>query len=198
VKAADGTGSERLLYQEDQWESPTDWSPDEKFILYDRGEPGATVIFVMPLATDQKPFPFVQTPEWERGGVFSPDGRWVAYTSRESGRDEVYVAPFPGPGPKWQVSSKGAQTPRWRRDGKALFAVTGDTVLEFPITPANGPIQTGDPKVLFHTAIGETLLFTAGYDASPDGRLLVNSLGQSRIGNRPLTLLVNWTVGLPK
>jgi len=196
VKAADGTGSERLLYPEDQWQAPTDWSPDGKYILYDRGDPGITDIFVLPVAAGQKPFPFVATPAWERAAVFSPDGRWVAYTSRESGRDEVYVAPFPGPGPKWQVSANGARTPRWRHDGKALFAVNGDSTVEFPITLGNGSLQTGAPKVLFRTAIGETLLFSAAYDVSPDGRFIINSLGKSRIGNRPLTLTVNWTAGL--
>ncbi len=196
VKAADGTGSKRLLYPEDQWQAPTDWSPDGKYILYDRGDPGITDIFALPLAAGQKPFPFVQTPAWERGGVFSPDGHWVAYTSRESGRDEVYVAPFPGPGPKWQVSVSGARTPRWRHDGKALFAVSNDSIVEFPITISNGSLQAGAAKVLFQTAMGETLLFSAAYDVSPDERFVVNSLGKSRIGNRPLTLMVNWTAGL--
>ena len=196
IRAADGTGSQRLLYQEDQWETPTDWSPDGKYILYNRGEPGVTDIFVMPLAADQKPFPFVQTPEWERDAVFSADGHWVAYTSRESGKDEVYVAPFPGPGPKGQVSTTGATTPRWRPDGKALFAVNNDDVLEFPIAVVNGSIQTGEPKVLFHTAVWQTLQFDVGYDVAPDGRFLINSLGKSRVGNRPLTLVVNWTAGL--
>ncbi len=196
IRAADGSGNERLFSPEDQWESPTDWSPDGKYILYNRGDPGATDIFVMPLAAGEKPFPFVATPAWERSAVFSPDGHWVAYTSRESGRDEVYVAPFPGPGQKWQISSAGANTPRWRSDGKAVFAVNGDDILEFPITTANGSIQTGDPKVLFNTAVGQTLLFDVGYDVAPDGRLLINSLGKSRAGSRPLTLVVNWPAEL--
>jgi Tol biopolymer transport system component len=196
IRAADGTGAARLFAEEDPWESPSDWSPDGKYLLYDRGEPGATDIYAMPLAADQKPFPLVSTPTWERGAVFSPDGHWVAYSSRESGRDQVYITPFPGPGPKWQISSAGGNTPRWRRDGKALFAINGDSVLEFPISASAGSIKAGDPKVLFQTAVGETLLFDAGYDIAPDGRLIINSLGKSRIGNRPLTLEVNWTAGL--
>ena len=196
VKPSDGTGSARLLYPEDQWQAPTDWSPDGKYILYDRGDPGITDIFVLPLAPGQKPFPFVQTPAWERSGVFSPDGRWVAYSSRESGRDEVYVASFPGPGPKWQVSSNGARTPRWRHDGKALFAVSGDSVVEFPIVISNGALQAGAPKILFQTAMGETLLYSAAYDVARDGRFIINTLGKLRIGNRPLTLMMNWTAGL--
>jgi len=49
--------------------------------------------------------------------------------------------------------------------------------------------------VLFSTAIGQTLLFDVGWDVAPDGRLLINSLGKSRAGSRPLMLVVNWPAG---
>ena len=196
VRAADGTGVERGLQEEDQWQSPTDWSPDGNYILYDRGEPGSTDIFAMPVHGSEKPFPVIKTPAWERGGVFSPDGRWIAYSSRESGRDEVYVTPFPGPGPKWQVSTSGASSPRWRRDGKALYAINGDTMLEISISIEDGSIQAGEPVTLFQTAVGQTLLFDSAYDVAADGRILLNSLGKSRVGTRALTLIINWTEGL--
>jgi eukaryotic-like serine/threonine-protein kinase len=199
VRAADGSGEDRLIYQEDQWQSPSDWSPDGKYILYNRGEPGASHIYVMPVAKGEKPFPFVATNDWERDAVFSPDGHWVAYTSRQSGRDEIYVAPFPGAGQRAQISSTGASTPRWRHDGKALYAVNAvsqEDILEFPINTAHGTIQTGDPKILFRTAVGQTLLYSAGYDVGPDGRLLINTLGESRTGSRPLTLVANWPAGM--
>ncbi len=199
VRASDGSGENLMLYQEDQWQSPSDWSPDGKFILYNRGEPGASHIWVMPIAKGEKPFPFVATEDWERDAAFSPDGHWVAYTSRQTGRDEIYLAPFPGPGQRAQISSSGAATPRWRHDGKALYAtdaVNGDEILEFPINTAHGTIQTGDPKILFRTAVGQTLLYSAGYDVAPDGRLLINTLGESRAGSRPLTLVANWPAAL--
>ncbi len=196
VKAADGTGTQRFVHEEDRWQQPSDWSPDGKYILYDRGDPGATDIWVMPVAAEEKPFPFVQSPAWERGAHFSPDGHWVAYTSQESGRDEVYVSPFPGPGPRWQISTKGAGSARWRHDGKALFATRGDDLLEFPIGMVNGSIQAGEPKIRFHTAIGETVTFDKAYDVGPDGRFIVDSLGTSHTGNRPLTIMLNWTTGL--
>ena len=44
--------------------------------------------------------------------------------------------------------------------------------------------------------MGETLLYSAAYDVAPSGRFIINTLGKSRIGNRPLTLMVNWTAGL--
>ena len=65
--------------------------------------------------------PHLRTEFDESQGQFSPDGRWVAYASDESGRPEVYVQPFPGPGPKIQISTAGGIQPRWRRDGKELF-----------------------------------------------------------------------------
>ena len=199
MRAADGSGEDHLLYQEDQWQTPSDWSPDGKYILYNRGEPGASHIWVMPVAKGGKPFPFVSTNDWERDAVFSPDGHWVAYTSRQSGRDEVYVAPFPGGGQRSQISSSGAGTPRWRHDGKALYAVNSvneEDILAFPINTEHGTIQTGEPKILFRTTVGQTLLYSAGYDVAPDGRLLINTLGQSRAGSHPLTLVANWPTAI--
>lgn len=46
--------------------------------------------------------------------------------SNESGRREVYVAPFDGSAGRWQVSTGGGQTPRWRPDGRELFYLTLD------------------------------------------------------------------------
>jgi hypothetical protein len=92
----------------------------------------------------------------------------------------------------------GASDPRWRRDGKALFATSGDDVLQFPIATSNSTIQAGEPTVLFHTAIGQTALFNAAYDVTPDGHFLLNSLGKSNSGNRPLTIVANWTVEIGK
>jgi len=51
----------------------------------------------------------------------SPDGRWLAYVSEVSGRPEVYVRPFPGPGPRVQVSQEGGVEPRWAHNGRELF-----------------------------------------------------------------------------
>ena len=53
--------------------------------------------------------------------MFSPDGRWLAYSSNESGHHEVYVRPFPGPGGKWQISTRVAGLPTWSRTKQELF-----------------------------------------------------------------------------
>lgn len=38
-----------------------------------------------------------------------------------SGRPEVFVRPFPGPGPRVQVSQNGSVEPRWAHSGRELF-----------------------------------------------------------------------------
>ena len=52
--------------------------------------------------------------------------RVVCLPTNESGRVEVYVQPFPNPGRKIQISSKGGAQARWRPDGQELFYVALD------------------------------------------------------------------------
>src|ERR1043166_4049107 len=63
-----------------------------------------TDLWILPLAGDRKPRPFLATPFAETLARFSPSGRWVAYVSSESGRSEVYVVSFPAGAGKRQVS----------------------------------------------------------------------------------------------
>ena len=56
--------------------SPTDWSPDGRFVLYDdSGETTGIDLWALSLDGDEEPFPVVQTNFDERVGQFSPDGR---------------------------------------------------------------------------------------------------------------------------
>jgi hypothetical protein len=40
LQSADGSGAFAVVHGESIWQNPTDWSPDGKYILYERGEPG--------------------------------------------------------------------------------------------------------------------------------------------------------------
>jgi Tol biopolymer transport system component len=121
-KPADGTGVEELLLATPQSKSPSDWSPDGRFLLYRSSDPTmGWDLWALPLEGDRKPFPVVQTRFSERDPQFSPDGKWIAYQSDESGRHEIYVQPFAGQGGKSQVSTEGGAQVRWRRDGRELF-----------------------------------------------------------------------------
>lgn len=57
----------------------------------------------------------------EHSIALSPDGRWLAWISEVSGRPELYVRPFPGPGPRVQVSTVGAIGPHWAHNGREIF-----------------------------------------------------------------------------
>jgi dipeptidyl aminopeptidase/acylaminoacyl peptidase len=101
------------------------------------------------------------TPHLEVHPEFSPDGRWLAYSSDESGRREVYVQPWPGPGPRQQVSVEGGASPAWNPNGREIFFlgqfVPGPPycrammVVDVKLEPT---LQLGRPRVLFEWARG--------------------------------------------
>ncbi len=87
-KASNGADSEEALFTSAENETASSWSADGRYLLYTK-DPAPADIWVMPMAGDRKPFPFLQTPANEGQAQFSPDGRWIAYLSNESGRPEV-------------------------------------------------------------------------------------------------------------
>ena len=110
--------------------------------------------------------PFLNSRFDEYRPALSPDSHWIAYISEESGRDEVYVQPYPGPGPKWPISSDGAVgIPKWSKDGRTLYYRNGDKLLEVDIqtTPT---FKAAKPRVLFEIPF-------ASFDVAPDGRFLL-------------------------
>src|SRR5262249_22010221 len=119
--------------KERQHETPTSFSPDGESLLFHvvslansgRSDTGSD-IYVLPLRGAREAVPFLRTRFEEQSARFSPDGRWVAYQSTESGRFEIFVRPFPGPGPKYQISADGGTMARWARNGREIFFRKGD------------------------------------------------------------------------
>ena len=200
VKSSDGTGKEVFLHPEPTHQFINDWSPDGRYILYERGEPGASDLYLMPADGKGEPVPLVATPAWEKQGAFSPDGRWVAYVSRETGVDEVYVLSYPGGGGKWQVSTQSGWFPRWGRGGKELFylTVTDNTLTSVEVSVQGANFSTGRVQSLFRPLLSITPgISAAEFDVGLDGqRILVNSLGEAK--PEPIVLVVNWTAELKK
>ena len=198
VKRADGSAPEELLLDSQALDSPTDWSPDGKYLVFwhrGAGTKTAYDIWILPMTGERKPYPFLQGEFNESEAMFSPDGRWMAYVSDESGRSEVYVAPFPGPGGKWQASTAGGRTPRWRKDGRELhYLAPDDKVMAVGVGQQGAGLQLGIAQPLFQVHV---LPLGGMYDVARDGRFLVNSVGEDRSAT-PLTLVVNWTAELKK
>ncbi len=191
-KASNGAGPENVLLADDANKYPESWSPDGRFLLYMRWAKGSTPdIWVLPLFGDRKPYGFIEAPFFELASQFSPDGRWVAYNSNESGRSEVYVVPFPGPGGKVRISTGGGDSARWRRDGKEIFYLAGNTLMAAGVTANGSRLAVGAVQRLFDVPTADGYW---PYDVSPDGqRFLVNML-EGAVA--PLTIVVNWPAGL--
>jgi serine/threonine-protein kinase len=106
--------------------APPSWTPDgERFaVVRWTGRANADISVGTLEGSKATLRPLLQTPFAEMWPEVSPDGRWLAYVSNESGRNEVYVQPFPGPGPRTQVSVNGGISPAWNPAGGELFFVT--------------------------------------------------------------------------
>ena len=54
--------------------------------------------------------------------AFSPDGHWLAFAGAPlSEMWQVYLQPYPGPGPRLQVSVENGLSPAWNPNGKEIF-----------------------------------------------------------------------------
>jgi Tol biopolymer transport system component len=195
-KAANGAGGDELILTDEGGIYPDDWSPDGKYILYERsGGPSTKVdLWVLPLDDSSKPYAYLETPFEEAHATFSPDGRWVAYASNESGRPEIYIQSFPIGGGKWQVSTAGGDQPQWRSDGKELLYVAPDQNLMSASIDSGPTLSVGRPVTLFLTEIVLSGITDDrnNFVPSRDGqRFLVNRLADA--GNlQPLILVLNW------
>jgi Tol biopolymer transport system component len=209
-KAASGSGSERLLFKNDQDKRPNSWSPDGTHILFTPSDPKTQLdLWTLPVSSasgsGSQPALYLQTPASELQGQFSPDGHWIAYMSDEAraGQYQVYVQSYPPGGGKFQISTgDGGAQPRWRRDGKELFYVAPDGRLVAVDVKTASRFEAGAPHPLFQTYT-ETPAAVSGsfrYDVSADGkRFIVSPLVAASAAGAvapPITVVLNWTTGL--
>jgi hypothetical protein len=195
-KLADGTGNAVPLVVTPQDESPETWSSDGKVLVYRVLDPERkTDLWVLEPKEDGTGHistPYLQTPFRERGADLSPDGRFLAYFSDDSGRNEVFVQEFPT-GKRHQISAGGGQWPRWRRNGRELFYLSGDALMRVPIH-AGRDFPAGQPEELFRSASFLSLPETASspYAPSPDGqRFLVTQRTADQSTSR-IRIVKNW------
>jgi Tol biopolymer transport system component len=200
LRNADGGGSETMLLGGSDVKIPTSWSPDGRFVLFERAARLTTAaddVWALPMTGEnRKPYALLATEFGEGRASFSPDGKWVAFLSDESGRAEVYVTPFGAPGAKQQISTAGAEwrTPRWRADGKELFYRQRDgLLLAVALQPNGNTLEAAAPQPLFRVPIADELEVM-----SADGqRFLVAARVSSEAP--PFTLVTGWNApSLPR
>ena len=158
-------------------EVPSDWSPDEKYLLYQVMDPeNGDDLWYLRRKEARDGFdsvPFLQT-SFQRGfqRSFSPQGRFVAYVSDQSGQDQVYVRPFPEGEGQWQVSAQGGRhSPRWSSDGKELFYVEADTLMAVEVSTSPSFTTGATTRLFRHPNLWGN---EQRYDVSADGQRFVS------------------------
>jgi Tol biopolymer transport system component len=198
-KLADGSGKEEILSAkvlDDPGAAPIAASPDGKTLLFaTRSASGEQAIDILSLDGSDTVQPFLQSAFNLSSPRFSPDGRWVTYMTDESGRREICVQPFPGPGGKWMISTKGGETPRWSHDGREIFFFTGDELMSVDVE-TQPAFKAGTPRSLFQAA---GYLGYGNYDVAPDGQHFL-MIKQEDISTSPkeLNMILNWSEELKR
>ncbi len=196
-RSADGTGAEeRLTEKIDVVQSATSISPDGAWLVFNEGSTGGTGVWKLRLDTDATAgVPELIFPVTERAqnGVISRDGRWMAYQSEVSERGEVYVQPFPGPGPRTQVSIAGGSVPLWSRDGRRLYFDSLDNRVMAVDVTTGATFSAGVPRVLFEGRFKSSANSNTPYDISLDDRrfLRVQPI-KPDAGISQIDVVLNW------
>jgi Tol biopolymer transport system component/DNA-binding winged helix-turn-helix (wHTH) protein len=190
------------------FQMPTDWSPDGRFVAYmNTGFPRTanetqSDVWLLDLHRGGKSAPLLNTRFHEANAVFSPDGKWLAFTSDESGRPELYVQALelgdvPSlTGERFLASRGGALAVRWRRDGKELFYLGFDGRVEgvsvrLSLRPEFGPAR---PLFTIGTEARGAIHSILGFDVSLDGRRFVIA---KALESPSIVVTQNWEALLP-
>ena len=130
----------------------------------------------------------------EMSGQFSPGpdarSRRMAYASDESGRYEIYLQSYPSGANRIPVSTGGGVLPRWSRDGKELFYVTGDAVVAVAMRP-EGSFDA--PRRLFDRSSFVTTARFNSFSVSPDGKRFLMIRRDPGSVPRQLNVILNWS-----
>jgi dipeptidyl aminopeptidase/acylaminoacyl peptidase len=191
-----GRAADELLLATEQTKSATDWSHDERFLLYRSLDPQLNWdVWAMPMHGDRKPFAVVRTKFGERDARFSPDGKWIAYQSNESGRFEIYAQPFQGTGARRRISTDGGVQPQWSRDGRELFYLALDgrlVAVPVDLSPSGATLTTGTPVPLFVANLGgvQDIPLNLYLVSSDSQRFLLDTIVEEAAS--PIVVVVNW------
>jgi dipeptidyl aminopeptidase/acylaminoacyl peptidase len=203
---SDRSGPDEGLLDHPAWHNAVSFSPDGKYLSFDQIIQGNFGIWMLPLTGERKPVPFVQAKSQTGAAKFSPDGKWVVYCSQESGKAEVYVQPWPGPGPKIQISSDGGWDPLWRADGKEIFYRNGSRMMAVAVSTGTS-FQAGRPQILWEgeytfgvsSSCGFKGATATSYDVSRDGqRFLMIKDNDGNTYSTKVVVVLNWVEELKR
>ena len=182
-------------------QSPVSVSPDGRFLAFDQKDSqSGDDAWVLPLSDGAPAQPVARSRFGEGSAKFSPDGRWVAYSSDESGRPQVYIQPFPGPGPKLQVSSDGGTDPQWRREGGELYYRSRGRMMVVSLATSPSP-HVSAPRQLWAepkytvgsgSSCGMPGVTSSNYDVTPDGQRFLMVRDDVDVASTRIVVVMNW------
>jgi Tol biopolymer transport system component len=194
-KLANGAGEEEPLFESSAlFKNLSQWTEDGRYLVFN--QPDATTgwdVWLLPVAGDRKPVPFLRSRFNEYGGTVSPDGHWMAYGSDESGRIEAYVQSFPTPGSKYQVSTGGAAFGVWSKDGREMGIAGLDGSLLAAQVETAPTFTAGAPRALFK--LRPDVVTTTG---TPDLQRFLEAVPVGAAAPPSLVLELNWMSALKK
>jgi serine/threonine-protein kinase len=170
----DGSARPVLLqkYQFGIWEAEV--SRDGQWLVMRLDEEGSNSNFrFRRLSGDTTVKPLLVDPAFTLSIDLSPDGQWLVYASNEgAGQYEVYVASFPDMKSRRQVSSGGGTEPRWARNGRELYWVSGGKLMAAAVALGSS-FNPGSPRALFSVEGYRRARNHPQYDVAPDGRFVM-------------------------
>ena len=182
-------------------QSPVSFSPDGKFLTFDQKDPQTRDdAWLLPIGEPGAPRAIAKSRSGEGSAKFSPDGRWIAYSSDESGKEEIYVQPFPGLGPKLQVSNNGGTDPVWRRSGGELYYRSGNKMMVVSVTTSQPEFRASAPKQLWEgnysdgagASCGMPGVSSSNYDVTPDGQHFLMVRDDNQGFSKRIVVVLNW------
>jgi serine/threonine-protein kinase len=191
-RRADGTGSAEPLLLGSGLNTSA-WTPEGN-LIFTEGSAASGDIYLLSVSGERTREPLVATKYDEGRAALSPDGRWLAYQSNESGRYEVYVRPFPDvDSGKWTVSTSGGEDPRWSRDGRTLFFISGQKLLSADVS-TEPTFSSRPPQKAFDLVDYQPTGVPFPYDVSPDGKRIL--LDRSARRKAEIVVVQNWLADL--
>jgi Tol biopolymer transport system component/predicted Ser/Thr protein kinase len=189
-----GAAEQPFFQSPSLFKSPTGWSADGRYILFNQLDPGKFQnLYWIPTTGDKKAVLVVDTVYRDVNAKVSPDGKWLAYLSDDSRTLNVFVQPFPEPGPPVVVTTKGATLVWWRPDGKQI-AFVNDTVTELWAVDVDGSgatFRAGTPRM-----IGTLPKAVVSLSATPERDRFLALVPENAMALRTVTVLTNWTASL--
>jgi Tol biopolymer transport system component len=109
---------------------PTDWSPDEKYILYQHESPRR--VFLLDADSGARTELLTRAAHDLANASFSPDGRWVVFQETTGQRSQrIWAAPFRGvtvvPSAQWiPITEDNTMNynPSWAPDGNLVYFIS--------------------------------------------------------------------------